>query len=105
LAGCGSSSPPRSKAPPRIPAAVAARLSADANLVAASPGCAAHDAAARLQADAIASISRVPSRYQEPIMNAANEIASRAPACAPQKKEHGEHKPPKHRHHRDHGHD
>jgi hypothetical protein len=59
-----------------------------------------------LQADAIASISRVPSRYREPIMSAANEIADRAPACAPPKKKppkHGEHKPPKHRHHGDNG--
>ena len=100
MAGCGSSSPPRSQPPPRIPAAVAARLSADADLVAASPGCAAHDAAARLQADAIASISRVPSRYREPIMSAANEIAVRAPACAPPKEEHPKPKPhDKHKHH------
>ena len=77
VAGCGSSSP-RSRPAPKIPPAVAARLSADADAVAGSPGCAAHDAAARLQADAIASISRVPSRYREPIMSAANEIAGRA---------------------------
>jgi hypothetical protein len=61
----------------------------------------------RLQADAIASISRVPTRYREPIMSAANEIATRAPACAPAHKEHGkphgEHKPPKHKHHGDNG--
>ena len=60
----------------------------------------------RLQADAIASISRVPNRYREPIMSAANEIAGRAPACGPPKKKHGnphgEHKP-KHKHHGDNG--
>jgi hypothetical protein len=107
-AGCGSSSPPRSQPAPRIPAAVAVQLSADADAVAASSGCAAHDAATRLQADAIASISRVPSRYREPIMSAANQIAGHAPACAPPKKEHpkhGEHEPPKHKHHGPHGHD
>jgi hypothetical protein len=41
-------------------------------------------------------------------MSAANEIASRAPACAPPKKKqpkHGKHKPPKHKHHGPHGHD
>jgi hypothetical protein len=105
VAGCGSSSPPRSEPAPRIPAAVVARLTADADAVATSAGCASHDAAARLQADAIASISRVPSRYREPIMSAANEIAGRAQTCAPGKKEngnpHGEHKPPKHKHHGD----
>lgn len=38
-------------------------------------------------------------------MSAANEIASRAPACAPPKHRnpHGEHKPPKHKHHGDNG--
>jgi hypothetical protein len=40
-------------------------------------------------------------------MSAANEIASRAPACAPPKKKHGnphgEHKPAKHKHHGDNG--
>jgi hypothetical protein len=106
-AGCGSSSPPRSRPAPKIPAAVASRLSADANAVAATSGCAAHTAAARLQADAIAAVSRVPSRYLEPIMSAVSEIAARAPACAPAKpkpeppKPH-EHKPPKH--HGDHHH-
>jgi len=107
VAGCGSSSP-RSRPAPKIPPAVAARLSADADAVAGSPGCAVHGAAARLQADAIASISRVPSRYREPIMSAANEIAGRVPACPPAKKEppkHEEHGPPKHKHRGDHGHD
>jgi hypothetical protein len=48
----------------------------------------------------------VPSRYREPIMSAANEIAVRAPACAPPKKRpHEEHKPPKHDHHGRHEHD
>ncbi|MGZ4440605.1 MAG: hypothetical protein ACXVZN_09610 [Gaiellaceae bacterium] len=108
MAGCGASSP-RARPAPRIPAAVASQLSADAAAVAATSGCAAHDAAAKLQADAIASISRVPSRYREPIMSAANEIAGRAPACAPAKKEHpkppDKHKPPEHKHHGPHGHD
>ena len=104
-AGCGSS-PPRSQPAPRIPAAVASQLSADADAVAATTGCGAHDAAAKLQADAIAAISRVPSRYRESIMSAANEIAGRAPACAPPKNEHPKppekHKPPKHHGHHHH---
>ena len=106
VAGCGSSSTPRSRPAPKIPAAVASQLSADADAVAATSGCATHDAAARLQADAIAAVARVPSRYREPIMSAANEIAGRAPGCAPAKpkppKPHHEHKPPKH--HGDHHH-
>ena len=54
---------------PRIPAAVAARLAADADAVAAlTPGtCEARDAAARFRDDVIASIGRIPQRWQEPV--------------------------------------
>jgi hypothetical protein len=85
LAGCGGGQhhaqpPPK---PPRIPAAVASRLAAEADRVAAlAPGsCAARDAARRFQSDVIASIRRVPARYQEPLSSAANDLTARLAAC------------------------
>jgi len=97
LAGCGGghkASPP--PAPPRIPAGVAARLAAEADRVAAlTPGtCEARDAAVRFRNDVIASIGRVPARYQEPLTSAANTLAERLSSCvAPsprhEKKRHG----------------
>ncbi len=90
LAGCGGgSSPPRPKPPPRIPGAVAQRLAADADAVAALEGCAAHDAAAKLLDDVIAETRRIPARYQEPLTSSANRLLARIPACPPPKKEHG----------------
>ena len=96
LAGCGgggdhAAPPPR---PPRIPAGVAQRLAAEADRVASlAPGsCEARDAAARLRADVIASIGRVPPRYQEPLMSAANSLAQRLASCVepqPVKPSHG----------------
>jgi len=87
LAACGGggerSAPP--KPPPRIPAAVASRLAAEAEQVALlAPGtCQARDAAARFREHVIASIGSVPARYQEPLMNAANDLAERLATCAP----------------------
>jgi hypothetical protein len=85
LAGCGGGGhgaqpPPK---PPRIPAGVAARLAAQADRVAAlAPGtCAARDAAERFRSEVIASIGSVPSRYQEPLTSAANDLAARLAAC------------------------
>ena len=80
LAGCGGAhkaAPP--PPPPRIPAGVAAKLAAEADRVAAlTPGtCEARDAAARFRTDVIASIGRVPARYQEPLTSAANTLAER----------------------------
>jgi hypothetical protein len=96
LAGCGGSGdraapPPK---PPRIPAGVAQQLAAEADRVATlTPGtCEARDAAARFRTHVIASIGRVPARYQEPLMSAANSLADRLSACvAPQpvEREHG----------------
>jgi len=89
LAGCGGGDhagpPPK---PPKIPAAVAARLAAQADRVSAlAPGtCEARDAAARFRAAVIASIGRreIPTRYQETLMSAANSLAERlAPCVAP----------------------
>ncbi|HET7554590.1 MAG TPA: hypothetical protein VFJ75_02930 [Gaiellaceae bacterium] len=107
LAGCGgghrAQPPPK---PPRIPGAVAARLAAEADRVAAlTPGtCEARDAAQRFQADVIRSIGSVPSRYQEPLASAANDLAARLAVCAvPTPAQAG--KPPKgHGHGDGHGH-
>ena len=95
LAGCGgadhASPPPK---PPRIPAGVAQQLSAEADRVAMlTPGtCEARDAAARFRGHVIASIGRIPPRYQEPLMSAANSLADRLAACVeprPVEPEHG----------------
>lgn len=103
LAGCGSGGhgaqpPPK---PPRIPAGVAARLAAQADQVAAlAPGtCAARDAADRFRSEVIASIGSVPSRYQEPLTSAANDLAARLAACTEPPPEASQ--PPQHH---DHGH-
>jgi len=95
LAGCGggdgAAPPPK---PPRIPGGVAQQLATEADHVATlTPGtCEARDAAARFRAHVIASIGKVPPRYQEPLMSAANSLADRLAACvAPQpvEPEHG----------------
>lgn len=98
LAGCGGNGhqaqpPPK---PPRIPAGVATRLAAEADHVAGmTPGtCAARDAANRFRSDVIASVGRLPARYQEPLTSAANDLAARLAACTPpqpKQPEHGHH--------------
>jgi len=102
LAGCGgggnqSQPPPK---PPHIPSGVAARLAAQADRVAAlAPGtCAARDAANRFRSDVIASVGSLPSRYQEPLTSAANDLAARLAACTPPPPP-PEAKPPKHHGH------
>jgi hypothetical protein len=84
LAGCGGSST-KSKSPPapRIPAAVAQQLAADADAVAALSGCAAYEATVKFRSDVIASVSRIPARYQEPLASAANDLSTRVRACPP----------------------
>ena len=73
-------------------------------MAALTPGtCEARDAAARFRSDVIASIGRVPARYQEPLTSAANTLAERLATCV-------EPKPPKahkphHGHHREKKHD
>jgi hypothetical protein len=101
LAGCGGgqkAAPP--PPPPRIPAGVAAKLADEADRVAAlTPGsCEARDAAARFRADVIASIGRIPARYQEPLTSAANTLAERLATCAEPKpgKRHKPHHEKKH---------
>jgi hypothetical protein len=102
LAGCGggdqTAPPPR---PPRIPAGVAQQLATEADHVATlTPGtCEARDAAARFRSHVIASIGRVPLRYQEPLMSAANALADRLAACVepqPVEPEHGKGRGKKH---------
>ena len=88
LAGCGGGNANQTKPrprPPRIPADVAQRLAAEADLIArAQPGsCTARAAAARLQAESLEAIQshRVPPRYQEPLMSAANGLVARLSVC------------------------
>jgi hypothetical protein len=99
LAGCGGEGRRSPPAPPRIPAGVAERLAADADRVAATPGCAGHAPAVELRGDVIAAISQVPARYQEQLTSAANDLVDRIRPCAqPEEKEkhepehHGKHK-------------
>jgi hypothetical protein len=94
LAGCGGSDKvtpaPRS---PRIPPDVATRLAAEADAVAKlAPGsCAARDAATRFRSDVIASVGRIPSRYQEPLLSAAQDLARRTTVCTePRREEKGQ---------------
>jgi hypothetical protein len=102
LAGCGGEghrAAPAPPPPPRIPADVASRLAAEADRVAAlTPGtCEARDAAARFRTDVIASVGRIPPRYQEPLTSAANTLAERLATCATpeppeeHKRKHGHH--------------
>jgi hypothetical protein len=102
LASCGGEhkAAPQPR-PPRIPADVASQLANEADRVAAlTPGtCEARDAAARFRQDVIASIGRIPSRYQEPLTSAANTLAERLATCVEPKPPNA-HKP----HHDDHHH-
>jgi hypothetical protein len=103
LAGCGGEHRAAPKPhPPRIPAGVASRLAAEADRVATlAPGsCEARDAAARFRNDVIASIGRIPARYQEPLTSAANTLAERLATCVEPKPG-----PTKHKRHHDHDHD
>jgi hypothetical protein len=90
VAGCGSGSSARTtKPPPRIPADVARQLAADADAVASTQGCAARNAAVKLRTDVIATVDRIPQRYREQLLSAANDVASRVPECVPSQEEHG----------------
>jgi hypothetical protein len=101
LAGCGGGEHRTTPLPkPRIPADVASRLAVEADRVAAlTPGtCEARDAATRFRQDVIASIGRIPARYQEPLTSAANTLAERLATCVEPKPEPKKHEP----HHDDH---
>jgi hypothetical protein len=118
LGGCGSGTKHGVPPPPRLPAALGARLASESEAVAQlldrSDGCGALAAARRLQQDSSAAINagRVPARFQEPLAAAANDLVFRihcapvvAPRAAPQEphgKSHGEgkgHGKHKHGHH------
>jgi hypothetical protein len=103
LAACGGNArqAPPPPSPPRIPAGVAGQLSADANRVVATEGCAARGAALAFRADVIGSISRVPARYQEPLTSAANDLVARIPPC-PQPTENGRERHGRHKHKKEH---
>ena len=109
LAGCGGGNAHQTKPtprPPRIPADVAQRLAAEADLIArAQPGsCTARAAAARLQAQALEAIQshRVPPRYQEPLMSAANGLVARLSFCAEPTRKDDEKRHEKKKHEKDH---
>jgi hypothetical protein len=90
LASCGGAHRAAPPPPlPRIPADVASRLAGEADRVAAlTPGtCEARDAATRFRQDVIASIGRIPRRYQEPLTSAANTLAERLATCVEPKPE------------------
>ena len=92
LAGCGGGQ----KAEPAASSAAhsgrrrrQARAEAD-QVAALTPGsCEARDAAARFRTDVIASIGRIPARYQEPLTSAANTLAERLATCVEPKRKHG----------------
>jgi hypothetical protein len=91
LAGCGGGTKQTvtTSKPPRIPADLASRLASEADRIATLPtgSCDARDAAARFQADVVDSIGRVPTRYQEHLMSAANGLAERLATCEEPKHE------------------
>jgi hypothetical protein len=62
---------------------MASRLASEVERVARlGPGsCAARDAAVRFRADVIARIGRIPARYREPLLSAANDLAERLTPC------------------------
>lgn len=74
-------------------------------MAALTPGtCEARDAASSFRVHVIASIGSVPQRYREPLMSAANSLASRLVTCiAPAPPAIGKGK--KHRKHDKHGED
>jgi Skp family chaperone for outer membrane proteins len=43
--------------------------------------CAARDASARLQSDVISAIPKIPQRYREELLGAANDLADRLATC------------------------
>jgi hypothetical protein len=106
LAGCGSSAPTRTTKPlPRIPADLAQQLAADADAVAKASGCGARNPAVKLQTDVINSVDRIPQRYREQLMSAANDVVSRIPECLPPQPEHGKGKGHKKKHGKKHDED
>ena len=86
-AGCGSTGGGTRVEAPRLPRALAQRLAAESDAVAAAlargDACEAARLAGRLRADATASIGRVPASFQEPLSSGVNALVSAVPACVP----------------------
>jgi hypothetical protein len=88
LGGCGSGDERAAPPPPRLPASLASGLASRSDVVAqrldANDGCGALAAAKRLQQQTIAAVNarRVPPRFQEPLLGAANDLVLRI-HCAP----------------------
>jgi len=101
LAGCGSqrSAPPKQ---PRLPHALATAWRHDADAIAAAlavgDGCLAQQRAGALRTAVIAAVNarRLGPRFQEPLLGAVNDLASRIqctpPAPPPGGDDHGKHK-------------
>lgn len=101
LAGCGSAQAPKA-VQPHLSRTLAQPLRRQADAVAAAltagDGCLARERANALQSSVIAAVNqrRIPSRFQEPLVSAVNDLAARitctpppAPAPAPPPAKHG----------------
>ncbi|MGB2875983.1 MAG: hypothetical protein WBB76_10995 [Gaiellaceae bacterium] len=82
---------------------MAQKLAAEADVVSRSAGCSAYGAAVKLRSDVIAAIRRIPGRYQEQVMSAANELVARLLVCVAPNHGHGRHEKRKERHKHDQG--
>lgn len=85
-AGCGSVSKPTAlPAPPPLPGAVAARLAAESDAVAAAiasgDACRAQELGSALRADVDHTLPQIPSRYQEQLSSGVNELLAELPSC------------------------
>jgi outer membrane murein-binding lipoprotein Lpp len=93
VAGCGGSGAQhRTQPKPKIPAHVAQTLAADADAVSSKQGCAARGSAAKLRTDVLSTYTRIPQRYREQLLSAANDLVARIPECLPPKTDNGKHK-------------
>lgn len=100
LAGCGSQ-PAAAPKQPHLPHALATAWRHDADAIAASlavgDGCLAQQRTVALRAAVIAAVNarRLAPRFQEPLVSAVNDLASRircVPPPAPAHDDHGKHK-------------
>jgi hypothetical protein len=113
-AGCGSGPAAERTRAPQLPRALAQRLAAESDAVAAAlargDACGASRLAERLRADATVSIGRVPRAFQEPLSSGVNAVVASVPACPPptttatSTDEGEEGQPAEREHHRGHGH-
>jgi hypothetical protein len=100
LAGCGGTAERAKPKQPRLPRDLAQtwaqQSDAVANALASGDGCTAQQLAVSLQSQFVAAVNerRVPSRLQEPLGAALNDLQSRITCTPPQPAEHdkGKHK-------------